>query len=124
VCQGDVRRIAVALLISRLASRHRATGRVYDSPRSGAPPVTDHNHDQNLRTSDLRHGLANATQLQACLTNMKGTKVYRQTIHNRLHRSMKQVILLISRHHREYLQWIQDCVSWKMQQWSTVLFTD
>uniref|UniRef100_A0A8C7WQ69 Uncharacterized protein n=1 Tax=Oryzias sinensis TaxID=183150 RepID=A0A8C7WQ69_9TELE len=87
-------------VISKLASRHRTTGRVRDRPRSGVPPVTDHNHDQNLRTSELRHGLANATQLQ--------------TIHNRLYRFMKQMILLISRYHCEHLQWRQDCVTWKI----------
>uniref|UniRef100_A0A3P9IDQ3 Transposase Tc1-like domain-containing protein n=1 Tax=Oryzias latipes TaxID=8090 RepID=A0A3P9IDQ3_ORYLA len=63
----------------------RTTGRVCDRPRSGAPPETDHNHDQNLRTSDLRHGLANTTQLQTRLPDVKGTRVSRQTVHNRLH---------------------------------------
>ncbi|XP_040889325.1 chitinase-3-like protein 1 [Toxotes jaculatrix] len=77
------------LVISRLASRHRTTGRVRDRPRSGAPLVTDRNDDQYLRTYALRHRYATATQLQAHLRD-----------------------------------WAQDHVTWTMQQWSTVLFTD
>uniref|UniRef100_A0A3B3HQR2 Transposase Tc1-like domain-containing protein n=1 Tax=Oryzias latipes TaxID=8090 RepID=A0A3B3HQR2_ORYLA len=73
-------------VISRLKSRHRTIARVWDRHRRGAPPVTDHNHDQYLRTSAFRHGLSNATQLQAHLPNVRVIRVSRQTIHNRLHR--------------------------------------
>uniref|UniRef100_A0A3P9JUF3 Uncharacterized protein n=1 Tax=Oryzias latipes TaxID=8090 RepID=A0A3P9JUF3_ORYLA len=65
--QVGSRQSEVASVISKLASRHRTTGRVFDRPRSGAQPVTDHNHDQNLRTSDLRH-------LQARLPDVRGTR--------------------------------------------------
>uniref|UniRef100_A0A3B3IC49 Uncharacterized protein n=1 Tax=Oryzias latipes TaxID=8090 RepID=A0A3B3IC49_ORYLA len=61
------RQSEVASVISKLASRHRSTGRVFDRPRSGAQSVTDHNHDQNLRPSDLRH-------LQARLPDVRGTR--------------------------------------------------
>ncbi|KAL1268457.1 hypothetical protein QQF64_033820 [Cirrhinus molitorella] len=46
--QSDVfRELGVSQsLISRLASKHRTTGRVHDRPRSGAPRVTDRNDDQ------------------------------------------------------------------------------
>uniref|UniRef100_A0A3B3H6E9 Transposase Tc1-like domain-containing protein n=1 Tax=Oryzias latipes TaxID=8090 RepID=A0A3B3H6E9_ORYLA len=113
-------------VINRLESRQRTTGRVCDRPKGEALPVTDHNHDQNLRTSDLRYGLANATQLQAHLPDGRGTRVSRHTIHNRLHpldwndRRPLQVTPLTPRH----LQWKQDHVTWTMQQWSTILFTD
>uniref|UniRef100_A0A3P9KCG7 Uncharacterized protein n=1 Tax=Oryzias latipes TaxID=8090 RepID=A0A3P9KCG7_ORYLA len=91
-------------VISRLPSRHRTTGRVSDRPRSGVPPVTDHSHDQNLRTSDLRHGLANATQLQARSPDVRGTRVPRHTIHNRLHRFDWNDRRLTPRHHHERVQ--------------------
>uniref|UniRef100_A0A3P9MR87 Transposase Tc1-like domain-containing protein n=1 Tax=Oryzias latipes TaxID=8090 RepID=A0A3P9MR87_ORYLA len=97
-------------VISRLAVIHRTTVRVCDRPRSGALPVIDHNHDQNLKTSDLRHGLANATQRQARLPGVRGTGVSRQTIHNRLHRfdlndgRPLQVTPLTPIHRRERLQ--------------------
>lgn len=61
---------------------------------------------------------------------MRGTRVSRQTIRNRLHRfglnarRPLQVTPLTPRHRRERLQWAQDHVTWTMQQWSTVLFTD
>uniref|UniRef100_A0A3P9I187 Tc1-like transposase DDE domain-containing protein n=1 Tax=Oryzias latipes TaxID=8090 RepID=A0A3P9I187_ORYLA len=100
-------------VISRLAVTHRTTVRVCDRPRSGALPVIDHNHDQNLKTSDLRDGLANATQLQARLPGVRGTGVSRQTIHNRLHR-------FDLNDGRPF----EDHLTWTMQQWSTVFFTD
>uniref|UniRef100_A0A3B3QRF8 Transposase Tc1-like domain-containing protein n=1 Tax=Paramormyrops kingsleyae TaxID=1676925 RepID=A0A3B3QRF8_9TELE len=92
-------------VISRLASRHRTTGRVHDRPRIGY-----------LRTYALRHRHATSTQLQSRLRDMRGTRVSRQTIRNRLHR--------FGLNARRPLQWAQDHVTWTMQQWSTVLFTD
>uniref|UniRef100_A0A3P9I9K5 Transposase Tc1-like domain-containing protein n=1 Tax=Oryzias latipes TaxID=8090 RepID=A0A3P9I9K5_ORYLA len=89
-------------VIRRLASRCRTTGRVCDRPRSGALSVTDHNHDQNLRSSDLRH-------------DVRGTGVSRLTIPNQLHR--------FDWNARRPLQWTHNHVTWTMQQWSTVLFT-
>uniref|UniRef100_A0A3B4B8J9 Uncharacterized protein n=1 Tax=Periophthalmus magnuspinnatus TaxID=409849 RepID=A0A3B4B8J9_9GOBI len=50
-------------VISRLASRHRTTGRVCERPRSGAPRVTDRNDDLYLRTYALRHRYATVTPL-------------------------------------------------------------
>uniref|UniRef100_A0A3P8U4P3 Tc1-like transposase DDE domain-containing protein n=1 Tax=Amphiprion percula TaxID=161767 RepID=A0A3P8U4P3_AMPPE len=106
-------------VISRLAARHRTTGSVGDRPRSGAPQVMDRNDDQYLRTYALRHRYATATQLQACLPEVRGTRVSRQTIRNRLHRfglnarRPLQVTPLTPRHRCDRLQW-----------WSTVLFTD
>uniref|UniRef100_A0A3P8RZ38 HTH cro/C1-type domain-containing protein n=1 Tax=Amphiprion percula TaxID=161767 RepID=A0A3P8RZ38_AMPPE len=106
--QSDVaRELGVSQsVIIRLAARHRTTGSVGDRPRSGAPLVMDRNDDQYLRTYALRHRYATATQLQACLREVRGTRVSRQTIRNQLHR------------------FAQDHVTWTMQQWSTVLFTD
>uniref|UniRef100_A0A3B3QR86 Transposase Tc1-like domain-containing protein n=1 Tax=Paramormyrops kingsleyae TaxID=1676925 RepID=A0A3B3QR86_9TELE len=86
-------------VISRLASRHRTTGRVHDRPRSGAPRVTDRDYDQYLRTYALRHRNATATQLQARLRDARGTRV----------------TPLTPRHRRERLQWAQDHVTWTMR---------
>uniref|UniRef100_A0A3B5AE63 Transposase Tc1-like domain-containing protein n=1 Tax=Stegastes partitus TaxID=144197 RepID=A0A3B5AE63_9TELE len=130
--QSDVaRELGVSQsVISRLLSRRRTTGTVHDRPRSGAPRVTDRNDDQYLRTYALRHRYASATELQARLRDVRGTRVSRQTIRNRLHRfglnarRPLQVTPLTPRHRRVRLQWAQDHVTWTMQQWSTVLFTD
>uniref|UniRef100_A0A3P8TVV3 Transposase Tc1-like domain-containing protein n=1 Tax=Amphiprion percula TaxID=161767 RepID=A0A3P8TVV3_AMPPE len=116
-------------VISRFAARHKTTGSVWDRPRSGAPRVMDRNDDQYLRTYALTHRYATATQLQACLREVRGTRVSRQTIRNRLHcfglnaRQPLQVTPLTPRHRRDHLQWAQEHVTWTMQQWSTVLFT-
>ena len=54
----------------------------------------------------------------------------RQTIRNRLHhfglraRRPLQVTPLTDRHRRLRLQWARDHVTWNIQQWSSVLFTD
>uniref|UniRef100_A0AAY4BHC0 Transposase Tc1-like domain-containing protein n=1 Tax=Denticeps clupeoides TaxID=299321 RepID=A0AAY4BHC0_9TELE len=121
--QADVaRELGVSQsVISRLASRHRPTGSVNDRPRSGAPRVTD-NDDQYLRTYALRHRYANATHLQVRLRDVRETRVSRQTIRNRLHRfglsarGPLQVTPLTPKHHRECFQWVQDHVTWTMQQ--------
>uniref|UniRef100_A0A3Q1C4Q4 Tc1-like transposase DDE domain-containing protein n=1 Tax=Amphiprion ocellaris TaxID=80972 RepID=A0A3Q1C4Q4_AMPOC len=116
-------------VISRFAARHKTTGSVCDRPRSGAPRVMDRNDDQYLRTYALTHCYATATQLQACLREVRGTRVSRQTIRNRLHcfglnaRQPLQMTPLTPRHRRDRLQWAQEHVTWTMQQWSTVLFT-
>uniref|UniRef100_A0A8C5HEH9 Transposase Tc1-like domain-containing protein n=1 Tax=Gouania willdenowi TaxID=441366 RepID=A0A8C5HEH9_GOUWI len=71
-----------------------------------------------------------ATQLQACLREVRGTRVSRQTIRNRLHRfglnarQPLQVTPLTPRHCRDRLQWAQDHVTWTMQQGCTFLLTD
>ncbi|XP_073690832.1 uncharacterized protein [Garra rufa] len=124
--QSDVAcEFGVSQSVSRLASRHRTSGRVHDTPRSGAPRVTDRNDDQYLRTYALRHRYAAAGRLR----DVRGTRVSRQTIRNRLHhfglnaRRPLQVPPLTPRHRRERMQWAQDHVIWTMQQWSTVLFT-
>uniref|UniRef100_A0AAY4C860 Transposase Tc1-like domain-containing protein n=1 Tax=Denticeps clupeoides TaxID=299321 RepID=A0AAY4C860_9TELE len=124
--QSDVaRELGVSQsVILRLASRHRTTGRVHDRPRSRAPQVTDRNNDQNLRTYALRHRNATATQLQARLRDVRGTRVSRK---KRLHRfglnarRPLQVTPLTPRLRRECLQWAQDHVTWTMEQRSTVL---
>uniref|UniRef100_A0A3P8TVQ8 Transposase Tc1-like domain-containing protein n=1 Tax=Amphiprion percula TaxID=161767 RepID=A0A3P8TVQ8_AMPPE len=88
-------------------TRHRTTGSVGDRPRSGAPQVMDRNDDQYLRTYALRHRYATATQLQACLPEVRGTRVSRQTIQRPL-----QVTPLTPRHRCDRLQWAQEHVTW------------
>uniref|UniRef100_A0A8C7Z9W2 Uncharacterized protein n=1 Tax=Oryzias sinensis TaxID=183150 RepID=A0A8C7Z9W2_9TELE len=109
---------------------HSINPLVSDRPRRGAQPVTDPNHDHYPRSYALRNQFANVTQLQARLPDVKATRVSRLTIHNKLHcfdlnaNKLLQVTPLMPRHHRELLQWAQDQVTWTMQQWSTLLFTD
>ena len=117
-------------VISRLVHRFRDTGSVGERPRSGAPRGTTRNDDQYLRTYALRNRDLTAPVLQSRLREVRGTRVSRQTIRNRLHhfglraRRPLQVTPLTDRHRRLRLQWARDHVTWNIQQWSYVLFTD
>ena len=110
-------------VISRLVHRFRDTGSIGERPRSGAPRSTTRNDDQYLRTYALRNRDLTAPVLQSRLREVRGTRVSRQTIRNRLHhfglrtRRPLQVTPLTDRHRRLHLQW-------DMQQWSSALFTD
>ena len=117
-------------VISRLVHRFRDTGSVGERPRSGAPRGNKRNDDQYLRTYALRNRDLTAPVLQSRLREVRATRVSRQTIRNRLHhfgiraRRPLQATPLTDRHRRLRLQWARDHVTWNMQQWSTVLFTD
>ena len=72
-------------VISRLVHRFRDTGSVGERPRSGAPRGTTCNDDQYLRTYALRNRDLTTPVLQSRLREVRGTRVLRQTIRNRLH---------------------------------------
>ena len=93
--QVDTRQVAVARamnvsqsVISRLWSRHRATGSVQDRPRSaaGRPRATTQAQDRFIRTIALRNRLVTANQIRSPLQRDTGLVVSGQTIRNRLHR--------------------------------------
>ena len=113
-------------VISRLVHRFRDTGSVGERPRSGASRGTTCNDDQYLRTNALR----NCSRAAITIERGQGTRVSRQTIRNRLHhfglraRRPLQVTPLTDRHRRLRLKWARDHVTWNIQQWSSVLFTD
>ena len=117
-------------VISRLVHRFRDTGSVGERPRIGAPRGTTRNYDQYLRTYTLRNRDLTGPVLQSRLREVRGTRVSRQTIRNRLRhfglraRRPLQVTPLTVRHRRLRLQWARDHVTWNIQQWSSVLFTD
>ena len=97
-------------VISRFVHRFRDTGSVGERPRS-CPPRND---DQYLRTYALRNRDLTAPVLQSRLREVRGTRVSRQTIRNRLHhfglraRRPLQVTPLTYRHRRLRLQWARD----------------
>ena len=91
-------------VISRLVHRFIDTGSVGERPRSGAPRGTTRNDDQYLRTYALRNRDLTALVLQSRLREVRGTRMSRQTIRNRLHhfglraRRPLQVAPLTDRH--------------------------
>ncbi len=66
-------------VISRLQQRHRETGRVTERHRGGRPLATSHADDHFIVNSALWNWIMNPTQLQACLREVRGTRVSRQT---------------------------------------------
>uniref|UniRef100_A0A3B3DL68 Uncharacterized protein n=1 Tax=Oryzias melastigma TaxID=30732 RepID=A0A3B3DL68_ORYME len=103
-------------IISRLVSRHRTTDRVCDRPRSGAPPVKDHNHDQYLRIYALKHGLAYTTQLQTHLPDVR--------VQGFPDKPLTSFDLNVGDSTDTNRQWEQDHKTWTMDQRSTVLLID
>uniref|UniRef100_A0A673HIB9 Transposase Tc1-like domain-containing protein n=1 Tax=Sinocyclocheilus rhinocerous TaxID=307959 RepID=A0A673HIB9_9TELE len=93
-------------VISRLQQRHRETGRVTESHRSGRPLATSHAGDRFIVNSALRNRVLNATQLQAHLREVRGIRVSCQTIRNRLHQH--------GLHHR--LAWAREHLCWMRSQ--------
>ena len=94
-------------VISRLVHRFRDTGSVGERPRSGAPRGTTRNDDQYLRTYALRNRDLTAPVLQSRLSEVRGTRMSRQTIRRR----PLQVTPLTDRHRRLRLQWARDHVT-------------
>ncbi|CAG5924031.1 unnamed protein product [Menidia menidia] len=64
-------------------------------------------------------------QLPVFIGDVKGTGVSSQTIHNRLYALVEsQMTVAGDTKTPSSLQWAQGHVTWTMQQWSTVLFSD
>ncbi len=116
-------------VISRLQQRHRETGRVTERHRSGHPLDTSHADDRFIVNSALRNRMMKATQLQARLREVRGTRVTRQTIQNRLHqhglcaRRPARVPDHTTRHRRHRLA-CREHLRWTRNQWTSVLLSD
>uniref|UniRef100_A0A672MYD0 Transposase Tc1-like domain-containing protein n=1 Tax=Sinocyclocheilus grahami TaxID=75366 RepID=A0A672MYD0_SINGR len=80
-------------VIIRLQHRYRETGRVTERHRSERPLATSHADDSFIVNSALWNQIMNCTQLHAHLREMRGTRVSRQTIRNRLHQHGLRVVL-------------------------------
>uniref|UniRef100_A0A673MB21 Transposase Tc1-like domain-containing protein n=1 Tax=Sinocyclocheilus rhinocerous TaxID=307959 RepID=A0A673MB21_9TELE len=88
-------------VISRLQQRHRETGRVTERHRSGRPWATSHADDCFIVNNALRNRMMNATQLQAHLREVRGTRVPDHT----------------ARHRRHRLAWAKEHLRWTRNQW-------
>uniref|UniRef100_A0A667XTL2 Transposase Tc1-like domain-containing protein n=1 Tax=Myripristis murdjan TaxID=586833 RepID=A0A667XTL2_9TELE len=117
-------------VISRMQKRYRETGRVTERHRSGRPLATSHTDDRFIVNSALRNRMMNATQIQACLREVRGTQVSRQTIRNHLHqhvlraRRPARVPDHTTRHRCHCLAWARQHLRWTRDQWASVLFSD
>uniref|UniRef100_A0A8B9R341 Transposase Tc1-like domain-containing protein n=1 Tax=Astyanax mexicanus TaxID=7994 RepID=A0A8B9R341_ASTMX len=100
-------------VISRL-QRYRKTGRVTERRKSGRPLATSQADDRYIVNNALRNRMMNATQLQGCLREVRGTQVSRKTIRNRLHQHGLRARRPARA--REHFRWTRD-------QWASVLET-
>uniref|UniRef100_A0A3Q1FV87 Transposase Tc1-like domain-containing protein n=1 Tax=Acanthochromis polyacanthus TaxID=80966 RepID=A0A3Q1FV87_9TELE len=109
-------------VINRLQQRYRETGRVTERCRSGRPLATSRADDRYIVNTALRNRMMNATQLQACLREVRGTQVSHQTIRNCLHqrglhaRRPARVPDHTTRHRHHRLAWAREHLRWTRDQ--------
>ena len=96
----------------------------------GRERSTTRAQDRFIALQARRHQFNNAATLRSELQNATGVRLSTQTIRNRLHeaglRSRRPAIRIpLTRHHiQERLEWAQDHVTWALNDWTPILFTD
>ena len=71
-------------MISHLAQRLRATGRLTDRPRGGRPCVTTQRQDRHICLVHLRNRLRTATETAREVIGTHGHRVCPRTVRNHL----------------------------------------
>ena len=96
----------------------------------GRERSTTRAQDRFIALQARRHRFNNATTLRRELQNATGVRLSMQTIRNRLQeaglRSRRPAIRIpLTRHHvQERLEWARDHVTWALNDWTPILFTD
>ncbi len=117
-------------VVARMWSRYQMHGDVIPRYRGGRQRATTQAQDCFIVVQARRHRYMNATAFQDELQNASGVRVLTQTIRNRLHsvgmraRRPPICIPLIRNHIPACLQWAQDHITWSLNDWTPVLFTD
>jgi len=117
-------------VVARMWSRYQMHGDVIPRYMGGRQRATTQAQDRFIVVQDRRHRFMNATALQNELQNASGVRVSTQTIRNRLHsvgmRARRPAIRipLMRNHIQARLQWAQDHITWSLNDWTPVLFTD
>ena len=116
--------------VSRMWTRFHLTGNVMHQHTGGRERSTTQAQDRFIALQARRHRFNNATTLRSKLQNATGVHLNTQTIRNRLHeaglRSQRPAICIpLTRHHvQERLEWARDHVTWALNDWTPILFTD
>ena len=117
-------------VISRMWTRYHLTGNVMHQHAGGREHSTTRAQDRFIALQARRHRFNNATTLRRELQNATGVSLSTQTIRNRLHeagfRSRRPAIRipLTRQHVQERLEWARDHVTWALNDWTPILFTD
>ena len=117
-------------VVSRMWTRFHLTGNVMHQHAGVRERSTTRAQDRFIALQARRHQFNNATTLRRELQNATGVRFSTQTIRNRLHeaglRSWRPAICIpLTRHHvQEHLEWARDHVTWALNDWTPILFTD
>ena len=117
-------------VVSRMWTRFHLTGNVMHQHARGRERSTTRAQDRFITLQARRHRFNNATTLRSQLQNATSVRLSAQTIRNRLHeaglRSQRPAIPIpLTRHHvQERLEWARDHVTWALNDWTPILFTD
>ena len=117
-------------VVSRMWTRFHLTGNVMHQHAGGRECSTTRAQDRFIALQAQRHQFNSATTLRRELQNATGVRFSTQTIRNRLHeaglRSRRPAICIpLTRHHvQERLEWARDHVTWALNDWTPILFTD
>ena len=117
-------------VVSRMWTRFHLTGNVMHQHAGSRERSTTRAQDRFITLQARRHRFNNVTTLCSELQNATDVRLSTQTIRNRLHeaglRSRRPAIRIpLTRHHvQELLEWARDHVTWALNDWTLILFTD
>lgn len=116
--------------VSRVLKLERETGDVQRRAGSGRKRVTTKCQDRYLKRMSIKNRHASAPDLKVQLENACGVSVSARTVQRRLvecgllaYRPKKKP-LLTNKMKQKRLSWAKQHVSWTMDQWNSVIFSD
>ena len=107
---------------------YQDTGLAYDRLRSGRPRVTSQRQDAYIRVVHFRNRYETAGATAQTIPRLH--RISGRTVRNRWRahniRPCRPCVwpLLLPRHHRARLQWLQNHQRWRLAQWEAVRFTN
>jgi len=117
-------------VVGRIWQRHRMHGDVRHRHVGGRERSTTQVQDRFIAVTARRNRFKNATALRNDFQNATGLRVSTHTIRNRLHnvglRARRPAIRIPLMHHhiQKRLTWAREHVTWTLNDWTPVLFTD
>ena len=113
-----------------LIKKHEATSSVQDLPRSGRPRISSARQDRALTRLAIRSPRTSSRCLASQWLETSNVGATSRTVRGRLISAglysyiSPRKPLLTAEHKRKRLQWAQQHVTWTLDQWKMVLFSD